>query len=341
MEIIEILKKLCDAEGVSGDEYAACRVARALLAQYTDTAGIDSFGSVTAFIGDRNEKKPTVMLEAHIDEIGFIVSFVDENGFVKVGSCGGTDRRLYAAQTVTIHGREKITGVISTLPPHVSSDNKKTMKTEEIAIDTGYDKKTLSEKISLGDRVTINSPFTPLLGTRASGKAIDNRAGVAAVIYAVSLLEGKKLPFNVEILFASQEEVGSRGAKIGAYNSSADFAIATDVSYAYTPDAKKEQCGEMGKGAMVGIAPSLDRAFTKELMKIAADKKIPYQTEVMGGRTGTDADDISGTKGGIKTALLSVPIKYMHTPVETVDTEDIKSVAEIMAEFIMGGTENV
>lgn len=341
MEIIEILKKLCDAEGVSGDEYAACRVARALLAQYTDTAGIDSFGSVTAFIGDRNEKKPTVMLEAHIDEIGFIVSFVDENGFVKVGSCGGTDRRLYAAQTVTIHGREKITGVISTLPPHVSSDNKKTMKTEEIAIDTGYDKKTLSEKISLGDRVTINSPFTPLLGTRASGKAIDNRAGVAAVIYAVSLLEGKKLPFNVEILLASQEEVGSRGAKIGAYNSSADFAIATDVSYAYTPDAKKEQCGEMGKGAMVGIAPSLDRAFTKELMKIAADKKIPYQTEVMGGRTGTDADDISGTKGGIKTALLSVPIKYMHTPVETVDIMDIKAVAEIMAEFIMGGADNV
>ena len=341
MEITEILKRLSDADGVSGDEYAACRVAKELLSQYTDTAEIDNFGCVTAFMGERDSKKPTVMLEAHIDEIGFIVSFVDEKGFVKVGSCGGTDRRLYAAQTVTIHGKEKIRGVISTLPPHVSSDDKKTMKTDEIAIDTGYSKKALLEKISLGDRITINSPFTPLLGTRVSGKAVDDRAGVAAIIYAVSLLKGKALPVNVEILFASQEEVGSRGAKIGAYNSGADYAIATDVSYAYTPDAKKEKCGEMGKGAMIGIAPSLDKKLTKELMKTAEDKKIPYQTEVMGGRTGTDADDISATKGGIKTALLSIPIKYMHTPVETVDTEDIKAVGEIMAEFIMGGGENV
>lgn len=336
MEIKEILETLCNAEGVSGDEYSACAAAAELLGKYTDTVETDKFGSVTAFIGDKSSDKPTVMLEAHIDEIGFIVTYIDDKGFIKVGNCGGTDRRLYAAQTVIIHGKEKVKGVISTLPPHVASDSNKTMKTSEIAIDTGYSKAELQNLISLGDRVTIASPFTSLLGTRVSGKAVDNRAGVAAIIYAVSLISGKKLPYNLEILFASQEEVGSRGAKIASFNSSADIAIATDVSYAYTSDAKREQCGDMGKGAMIGISPALDKGLTKELKTIAENRKISFQYEVMGGRTGTDADDISVSRGGVKTALLSIPIKYMHTPVETVDTEDIRAVGEIMAEFISG-----
>ena len=342
MEIAETLEALCKAEGVSGAESAACRAALEILKKYTDKAEITPFGCVRGFIGDRNNGLKTVMLEAHIDEIGFIVTYIDEKGFVKAGRCGGTDSRLYAAQTVTIHGENGcIKGVVATLPPHVAADSKKTMKIEDLSIDTGYSKEQLLKLIAPGDRITIDSGFTRLSGSRVTSKALDDRAGVAAVLYALELVKDRRLKYNVEILFAGQEETGSRGAIIEAYNSAADFAIATDVSYAYTPDAKREKCGDMGKGAMIGIAPSLDKGLTKELMRIAEDRKIPFQTEVMGGRTGTDADDISAMKGGIKTALLSIPIKYMHTPVETVDTEDIKSVAEIMAEFIMGGTENV
>ena len=337
MEITEVLKELCSAVGVSGAEESACAVAEKYLRKFAENASTDKFGNVTAFIGDKNNGKKTLMLEAHIDEIGFIVSYIDDKGFIKVGECGGTDRRLYAAQTVTVHGESPVRGVIATLPPHVNSDTKKAMKAEDIVIDTGYSKDALTKMVSLGDRVTIDSKFATLSGTRVSGKAIDDRSGVAAVLYALSLLQDKKTDYNIAVLFASQEETGSRGAKIGAFNIDADFCLATDVSFAYTPGCKKEKCGEMGKGAMIGISPVLDRDVTEKLKNIAKEKEIPVQFEIMGGETGTDADEISTAKNGVRTGLISIPLKYMHTPVEVIDTEDIKAVGSLMAQFAMGG----
>ena len=333
MDINESLKKLCMADGVSGNEENAAYIAAELLKEYCGEASVDKFGNVTAFIGDRNNGKKTLLLEAHIDEIGFIVTYIDDNGFIKVAQCGGTDCRLYAAQTVTIHSKTPIRGVISTLPPHVSTDSKKAMKADEIVIDTGYSKEQLEKLVSLGDRITIDGKFSLLRGSRVSGKAIDDRGGVAAVLYALSLLKDKETKYNIAVLFASQEETGSRGAIIGAYNIPADYALATDVSFAYTPDARKEKCGIMGKGAMIGISPVLDKEVMERLKNIAAEKKIPVQYEVMGGDTGTDADEISISCGGIRTGLISIPLKYMHTPVEVVDTEDIKAVGQLMAEF--------
>ncbi len=333
LNITETLKRLCEADGVSGAENNACCAAAELLRKYAPNAKTDSFGNVTAFIGDKNNGKKTLLLEAHIDEIGFIVTYIDDKGFIKVGECGGTDRRLYAAQTVTIHGNAPVRGIIATLPPHVQTDSKSAMKAEDIVIDTGYAKEELEKLVSLGDRVTIDGKFSAMNGTRVTGKAIDDRGGVAAVLYALDLLKGKETQYNIAVLFASQEETGSRGAKIGAYNADADIALATDVSFAYTPGAKKEKCGVMGKGAMIGIAPVLSGEVTDELKKLAADKNIPVQFEVMGGDTGTDADEISIAKSGVKTGLISIPLKYMHTPVEVVDVDDICAVGRLMAEF--------
>ena len=337
--MLEMLEKLCAAAGVSGAETAAAETARELLSRYASDASVDKFGCVHGFIGSRDNGKPTVMLEAHIDEIGFIVTYIDEDGFLRVGQCGGTDRRLYAAQTVTVHTDSgDIRGVICTLPPHVASDSSKTMKTEEIAIDVGFpSREAAAAHVSPGDRVTIDNTPTKLCGTRVTAKAIDDRAGVAAMLYALELVKDKTLSYNVEVLFASQEEVGSRGAVIGAFDSRADIALVTDVSFAYTPDDKKQDCGEMGKGAMIGISPVLDREVTAELKKLAADKKIPCQYEVMGRDTGTDADDISVSHGGIRTGLISIPQKYMHTPVEIVDTADIEAVSRLVAAFLTGG----
>ena len=337
MEINKVLEKLCCAVGVSGSEEGASEVACELLKEYADNASVDKFGNVTAFIGDKNNGKKTLLLEAHIDEIGFVVTYIDDKGFIKTAECGGTDRRLYAAQTVTIHSKHPVRGVISTLPPHVSSDSKSAMKKEDIVIDTGYNKETLEKLVSLGDRITIDGKFSVLSGTRVSGKAVDDRGGVAAVLYALSLLKDKEADYNIAVLFASQEETGSRGATIGAYTSEADYCLSTDVSFAYTPGAKKEKCGIMGKGAMIGISPVLSEEVTEKLKAVASDKNIPVQFEVMGGETGTDADEISVIKSGIKTGLISIPLKYMHTPVEVVDTEDIKAVGKLMYKFAVGG----
>lgn len=339
MEITAFLEKLCSAAGVSGAEHEACEAAAALLRSYTDDVSVDKFGCVTGFIGDRDNGKPTLLLEAHIDEIGFIVTYIDDEGFLRVGQCGGTDRRLYAAQTVTVHSEKgAVRGVICTLPPHVASDSSKAMKTEDIAIDIGCASREEAEKLVCpGDRVTIENSLVKLLGTRYTAKATDDRAGVTAVLYALELMKDAEPEYNIEVLFASQEEVGSRGAIIAAYRSQAEKAIATDVSFAYTPDAKKHECGEMGKGAMIGVSPVLDREMTSELREYAKKLEIPWQTEVMGSSTGTDADDISVSHGGIRTALISIPQKYMHTPVEIVDTADICAVAELMAAYACGG----
>ncbi len=338
MEISETLKRLCTPMGVSGAEEEACAAAAALLREFAPDARADAFGCVSGTVGVHSEKKKTLLLEAHIDEIGFIVTYLEEGGFLRVANCGGTDRRLYAAQTVTVHSKPPIKGIIATLPPHVNPDGKTAMKTEEIAIDTGYSKEALEKLVSPGDRVTVDGEFLILDGTRAVSKAVDDRAGAAAVLYALSLLKGKELPFNLKVLFASQEEVGSRGAKIGAYAAEADYALAVDVSFAYTPDAKKEKCGVMGKGAMIGIAPSLSRGVTEELKHLAEQKEIPFQLEIMGGETGTDADEISAARGGVQTGLISIPIRYMHTPVETVDLDDIAAVGRLLAEFAAGGS---
>ncbi len=343
MEIEKMLEKLCGSTGVSGAESEAAKTASELLSAYTNDVQTDNFGCVSGFIGDRNNGKPVVMLEAHIDEIGFIVTYIDESGFLKVGSCGGTDRRLYPAQTVTVHTENgDIRGVICTLPPHVATDSSKTMKTDEIAVDIGCTSRGSAEKlVSQGDRITIDNKLSKLIGTRYTAKAIDDRAGVAAVLYALELLKDRETAYNIEVLFASQEEVGCRGAQIASFRSKADIALATDVSFAYTPDAKKHHCGEMGKGAMIGISPVLDRKISNELKALSEEQHIPYQLEIMSSRTGTDADSICVSHGGIRTGLISIPEKYMHTPVEVVDIEDIRAVSRLMAAFITGGEKNV
>lgn len=339
MDIKQTLKTLCEANGVSGEEFSASEIACNLLKKYTDNAEVDPFGNVTAFIGDKNNGKETLLLTAHIDEIGMIVSFIDDKGFIKVGKCGGIDTRLLAAQTVTVWGEKPIKGVISTLPPHVATDTKKAMKIENCAIDTGYTKKQLEKIVSLGDKITLDSRFSQLMNGQVTGKALDDRSGVASILYALDLLNGKELKYNIAVLFAVQEEVGSRGAKIGTYNITPDKAIAVDVSFAATPDAKAWKCGKLGEGPMIGISPSLAKEVTDELLSIAKAKNIKYQTEVMGGDTGTDADDISTTKQGVKTGLISIPEKYMHTPVEVVDVADVEAVGRLMALYACDDVE--
>ena len=337
MDIKETLKALCRADGVSGGELNASKAALELLKRYAPDAEIDPFGNVTAFIGDKANGRRTLLLDAHIDEIGLIVTYIDDDGFIKVSNCGGTDRRLLLAQTVTIWGKEPIKGVISTLPPHVASDSDKAAKLEDIAIDTGFTKEQLEKIVSLGDKITFDAEFADLWGEKVTCKAIDDRSGVAAILYALELMKDKELKFNLAVQFAVQEEVGGRGAKIASYNAEPDLALAVDVSFARTPGVEAWKAGKMGGGAMIGISASLDRQLSQRLIDLASKRDIPFQREVMGGDTGTDADDIALTRGGVRTMLLSIPEKYMHTPVEVVDLQDIKAVSALIAAFAEEG----
>jgi len=336
-EIKQNLKTLCEVIGVSGLENIASQKAAELLKEFTSEVTVDHFGNVVGVIKSKNPNAKTLLLDAHIDEIGMIVTAIDDKGVLKVSTCGGFDRKLISAQEVTIHCADKdIMGVVGSKPPHLEKGDeaKQVPEIDDIFIDIGFSKEQAEQHVQLGDRITIKSTFNELLNNRISSKALDDRAGVAAILEALRLLKDKELDVNLVAVFSAQEEVSCVGAKIASYGVNPDEAIAVDVSFAYTSDADEHKCGKMGKGVMIGVSAVLDKRMSDKLTAIAKEKEIPYQIEVMGGRsTGTNADAIVITRNGVNASVLSIPEKYMHTPVEVVEIADIEAVAKLIAEY--------
>lgn len=326
---IELLKELTQTVGVSGCEENIAALLKKKLSLYGDVT-VDSMNNVFCTFGEGYH----FLLDAHLDEIGLIVTDITDDGFIKFSNCGGIDARPLPAMEVSVWGREEVKGVISTLPPHLqsASDEKKIPKLSELAIDTGLTKDKLEKLVALGDRITFKRNFTPLLNGLVSASCLDDRSGVAAILMCLDEL--KNLGCKVTVMFSSQEEVGTRGAKVGPYAKSVDEAISVDVSFAFTPGCDKSECGELSKGAMIGFSPILDKEISRKLVDAAEKNSIPYQCEIMSGRTGTNADVISISEKGIKTALISIPEKYMHQRVEVVNTADVESVSRLICAYI-------
>ena len=337
MELIDCLQELCNASGCGGLPEAAQK-AETFLRPYVNETRIDTMGNVLGIRRCGVDNAPLVMLEAHIDEVGFMVTGVDDQGFVHVSSYGNPDQRVLAAQEVVIWGDQPATGVFCSAPPHLSGgDQDQLPDIAHIGVDTGLDSKRAKKRFPVGTRVTFRPNFHKINQTKVTSKGLDDRAGVAAVLRCLELVQGEALPCDVAAVFAVQEELGCRGSQTAAYEIDPDYAIAVDVSFAWTPDAERSKCGMLGDGPMIGWAPGLDTAMTRTLDTLAAQAEIPRQQEVMGGDTSTDADSIASSRAGVRTALLSVPLRYMHTPVELVDLCDVENTARLMAEFLRKG----
>ncbi len=334
MELKEVLFSLAEAYGASGSESTAAERACGLLRGYCPDARIVS-GNVIGTFGAKREGLPHLVLDAHIDQIGFIVTSITDEGFVKFDQLGGIDRRLIAAQPVVIHGKRDVSGVICSVPPHLGGSE--VPKYDNTAIDTGMTRDELAEIVSEGDSVTFDVKCRSLLGERVTGGALDDRAGVAAILYALRLMQGREPAYNVTVIFSCQEEVGERGAKIGAFQFDPDIAIAVDVSFALAMGEDERKCGKLGEGAMIGVSPSLSREVTDGLISAAKSAEIPYQIEVMNGGTGTNADRYSVNRAGCKACTVSIPLRNMHTPVEVIDLADVRSTAELIAAYITEG----
>ncbi len=332
-EVSALLERLCAASGVSGAENEAAKVAAELLGKYMPVQ-IDALGSVTGSIGSGDVH---ILLDAHLDQIGLVVTAIDDVGFLKVTKCGGADIRVLAAAEVTVHGKEKLFGVITSTPPHLSKPEEanKAKGFDDIAVDIGLSSENAKKLVSPGDRITFNGNFTRLLGNRISSPSVDNRAGVAAVLRCLEILRGRELNCKISVMFSVQEETGGSGAQAGAFAADADEAIAVDVSFASAPGVSSEKYAELGGGTMIGYGPSLDYGMSIKLSEIAENRNIKNQAEVMGGKTGTNCDQIQVAGKGVKTALLSVPLRNMHTAVEVCDLEDIENTARLMAEYIV------
>jgi len=319
--------------GAAGSERAAAAFARDKLSKFMPAA-IDALGSVT---GELEGSGPHILLDAHIDQISMIVTSIDDDGFLKVDKCGGMDIRILAAHEVTVWGKKPLFGVVTSTPPHLAKkeDDKKAKSIDEIAIDIGLPKEKAAELVRLGDRVTLEGKSRKLLGNRICSPCLDDRAGVASILRCLEILKNKKHNCRISVLFSVQEETGGCGAKTGGFAAAADESIAVDVSFAMAPDMRREECADIGKGPMLGISPTLDYEMGKTLERIAKSSNIPFQFEIMGGGTGTNADAIQVSGNGTKMALLSIPLKNMHTGIEILDLEDVENLAKLMAEYIL------
>lgn len=336
MDIIrDNLIKLSNICAPSGRELKGTELIIRMLQNYTENIKTDTSGNILACIGgQKNGLK--VMLEAHYDEISLTVESIDDKGFIKFLSVLGNDLRTLLTSEVIIHGKREIYGIISSTPPHLQKkeDSEKPISCEDLIIDTGLKPETLREFVKPGDLITYRPFVTQLKNYYISGKAFDNRAGVAAILTCLEMLKRDKLPVELWISFTVQEEAGTKGAASAAYSINPDIAIIFDVSFAKTHDLKEDKTGACGKGPMIGIAPVLDRGVFKRLCKIAENDDIPHQIEVMPGSTGTNAWAVQTIRAGIRTGLISIPLRYMHTQVETLFIPDIENSAGLCAEFI-------
>ena len=332
MNIKETLFALSSADGV-GNLREASDLAYDLLKEYCKTEKSDTL-TVIGYL--KGESDYTLMLDAHIDQIAMIVTDIDDNGFLTVAKSGGIDIRALPSRRVTVHGKEKVAAVFCATPPHLSSGEKEYTDIADIKLDTALGAKA-KEIISIGNYVTFSADPCELLGTRVSGRSFDDRAAVACLIEVAKRLKDKKLPLNVAFVLSDGEELGMRGIRPAAFKVDPNEAIAIDVSFGDGIGISEDECGKLGEGSMIGISPALDRKISQKLIKTAKDNNIPYQTEVMGERTGTNADMIAVSRQGVRTCTLSIPLRNMHTEVETLDIKDLDSVCELLCAYILSG----
>ena len=334
MELKQLTTDLCGLAGPSGFEESVCEYISAYTGTFADEVRTDTLGNVIAIKRCGREGAKTLLLDAHMDEIGLIVTSV-EDGFLRFSAIGGVDARILPAQEVRVLAEKPLFGVIDTMPPHIlePGDSDKAIAMDKLGIDVGLSKEEAEKLCPPGTPVVFAGGCEEMGDGLICGKALDDRSCAAIVIKAFEQLS--QLPLNVDLclLISSQEEVGGRGAIVGAWGAAPDYAIVVDVTFAKAPDTDNIRI-ELGKGAAIGIGPNMNNAMTQELFRLAAEKGIPAQPEVCPGMSGTNAEEIQVSRMGVATALISLPIRYMHTPIETANLEDMESALRLIVEYV-------
>ena len=276
------------------------------------------------------------MLAAHMDEIGLVVTGYEPGGFLRFANIGGIDDRVLLAQRVVVHGRKDLPEVIGAKPPHIQEpgEQEKTVKMEDLFIDVGLEDEVLEELIAIGDMVTLAQQPVNLQNDRYAGKAMDDRAGVVVMYLCLEVLAKLSHSADVYAVATVQEEVGIRGATVSTYDIVPDIGIALDVGHGDIPGVPESDTLPLGKGPGIAIGPQVHPRIYDRLVEVAKEWNIPYSIEPCTTPRGTDAFAIQVTQAGIPTALISLPLRYMHTPVETLEWKDLEAAGRLLAMFI-------
>lgn len=329
--MLDIFKKISAAHGVSGAESDTAGVIAELMTEYTDDIRIDNLGNLIACRHGVGENRKKIMLCAHMDEIGFMATFIEKNGFIRIAPIGGIN---YTAVAFTrVRSERGVRGIIAPEAKAKPAD----FRAECFLIDIGAkDDKEAARRVKIGDCFRFDNDQIKLLGSRVCGHPADDRIGCAVIVDIARQLHGEDIKDDVYFVFSVQEEVGCRGSKTAAFAVEPDISLAFDVTATGdTPTATPMAC-ELGKGAAIKIKDAsviCDPTLVDELIEVAKDKKIKYQLEVL-LYGGTDTSSMQMTGAGSRAGALSIPTRYIHSANEMIDMADAQACADLAAEYI-------
>ncbi len=339
-ESLEFLRRLTETISPSGFEKEAVELWKKRTKDFVDGVKSDVHGNAIAVLN--KDGKPRIMLAGHIDEVGYMVKYIDEKGYIYFSAIGGIDLNLVPGKRVWIKTKNgNVLGVIGKKPVHLLEDEerKKVAKIEELWIDIGAkDGKETKSLLDIGDPIVPAFGFENLRNDLTVARGFDDKAGAFVVSETLRLLSKEKLSVSVYGVATVQEEIGIRGARTSAYGISPDIGIAIDVTFASDfPTMDKRKIGDIkiGAGPVIARGPNINHKIFDSLIEIANKEKIPYQVEGISKATGTDANIIQLTKNGVATGLVSIPNRYMHTPVEVVNLKDLENIARLLSAFIL------
>ncbi len=339
-ESVEFLHQLLETPSPSGFEQPVQRIVRKRMKPIADRITPDVHGNTIAALNPKGS--PRVMLAGHVDQIGFMVRYITDEGFVHFGPIGGIDATVVPGLTLTVHtARGRVEGVVGRKAIHLMKPEERSsakVDLNDLWLDIGAkDKKAAEKRVALGDPITYKLGVTKMDGDLIASPGMDDKVGAFIVMEALRLIQASRRRCRCAVFAVStvQEELGLRGARTSCFGLDPAVGIAVDVTHsADYPGAEKKIVGDLavGKGPVISIGPNINPVLGKLLMDTARRKKIPHQREGEPSATGTDANAIQITRAGVAAALVSVPNRYMHTPVEVVSLSDLENVARLLAE---------
>ncbi len=335
MDTASLVKELTEARGPSGREAGVRRIARERLTAFADEVREDAMGSLVCLKkGFGPSPRPSIMLAGHMDEIALWVTHI-EKGFLGI-TATGFDARVLFGQKVTVHGRRDLPALVVSVPPHflAPADQEKPVPIEKLYVDVGLPPAEVGELVRVGDVITLDACFVALAGGYAASKSMDDRAAVAALVLCLEQLSQRSHAWDLYAVATVQEETGLKGAATAAFGVAPDAGLAIDVTFGQQPGVNGPETVKMDGGPAISIGPNIHPRIHERLVAAAKAIEIPFQVDPVPGASGTDAWAIQAARSGIPCGLLGIPLRAMHTPVETVALRDIERTARLAAEFV-------
>lgn len=337
MELENLILDLCSLMSITGYETHDREALLGLIGSGFDECLADTVGNQVFIKRCGRAGAPRIMLDAHMDEIGMIVSEILDGGFVRVANIGGVDTRILQAAEVVIYGKETIHAVVASTPPHLQKpgDDKKLPEIGELLIDTGYPREELESIIRVGTPVGFLPEYLRLLNGNLAGKGFDDKSCAACAAYAVMNTPADKLAGDVYLVFSANEECSRAGGVAAAtFSLEPDYAMVMDVNLGRTPDTQKRETVALGGGASLTISPITHKRLTRMVGELAAEREIPVQYSISRGHTGTNTPEVALTRGGVPVVDVGLPLASMHTCCEVVRMDDCRALSDLVAAFI-------